>query len=160
LLRNSNKPTVIDNLAMTRRGVVDVMAAYSRNRGAWADTKSIVWPRGSYRPEDGIFASAAAADVAGSSSPHDSVDVPFILIMTNFCPLITQLQWSDIVRSYPQAVTTLLRDYNADDYLDSLVKALGHSIDLWIGHSAIRGDDYATNAAGCVWPRFRAFTRR
>jgi hypothetical protein len=160
LLRNGDKATVVDNLTTTRRGVVDVMAAHSRNREAWAETTAIVWPRGSYRPENGIFASNEATVLAGLLSPETSINGPFIFVMTNFCPLITQSQWSETVRKYPQLATELLRDYNADDYLDNLVRSLGHSVDLWIGHSAIRGEDFATNPEGWVWPRFGAFVHR
>jgi len=74
---------------------------------------------------------------------------PFVYIKTNLCPFITEKAWS----RQPDWVSQRLLEACSLDHLEALQKALGESIDLWIGHSAIEGTRW-------VWPTFAKFLAR
>ena len=69
--------------------------------------------------------------------------------MTNFCPFITMTEWAKQPRGVSER---LLQECEAYEHLDELYDALGASIDLWIGHSALGGTHW-------VWPAFSSFVQ-
>jgi hypothetical protein len=155
-LENSSGPRVRDNLTGSRKAVVAILSSYNRNENAWTQpTKDN--PKGSYAPPDGLFANRGATIDSGLIASDLKLNIPFILIMTNFCPLITKLYWSDLIKKYPSVATALLHEYGSGSYLDDLFNQLGSSVDLWIGHSATSGVDSGRQPEGSVWPRFKTF---
>jgi hypothetical protein len=120
--------------------VVSVVAAYERNRHIWASRKPVdpESPMGFYGSPNAITKTGLIANGG------------FILIMTNICPFITMTEWA----KEPQHVSKrLVQESKAYRHLDDLYDALGGSIDLWIGHSALGGTQW-------VWPAFSSFVRR
>jgi hypothetical protein len=73
--------------------------------------------------------------------------------MTNLCPFISELEWQAQAKKTPTACRELVGSWPNEDYLDDLYDRIGGSVDLWIGHSAIRGTEW-------VWPGFSAFVKR
>jgi hypothetical protein len=124
----------------SKAAVASVIAAYERNRGTWA----------SRRPTDpespmGFYGSSDATSRTGHVSKFG-----FILIMTNVCPFITTTEWA---KQPARTSERLLEECRSFGHLDDLDDALGQSIDLWIGHSALKGTKW-------VWPAFSSFVQR
>jgi hypothetical protein len=139
-------PPVVTNRTATRRQPRFVVAAYNRNRHAWTATPGIDPPSplvtyGVPNATSRSGLTAAAVEEVG----------PFILMMTNVTPFITQKRWQDQVKETPEACAALANDKQT--HLDALFQKLGDSIDLWIGHSAIEGTRW-------VWPHFANFVQR
>jgi hypothetical protein len=120
--------------------VLSVVNAYERNRVAWTSLPAVDPPSPmKYYGADDATARIGAVSKGG-----------FILIMTNLCPLITTSEWA---KQPPAISESLLQACAEFSHLDDLHDALGESIDLWIGHSALGGTRW-------VWPAFAAFVRR
>jgi hypothetical protein len=124
------------------------LAAYNRNKDSWHHPHTY-WKAISER-----FASNDATSRLGlegwDPTEHES---DFILIMTNFSPFITRLEWQALVQARPRGCSELVDRWPATAYLDDLYDAIGDSVDLWMGHSAVDGTRW-------VWPGFEHFVRR
>src|SRR5580700_1794982 len=120
--------------------VVSVVAAYQRNQIAWTSRKAV-------DPESpmGFYGSPDATSRIGPIAKDC-----FILVMTNICPFITMTEWA---RQPDHISKRLVEESNGHRHLDDLYDALGGSIDLWIGHSALGGTRW-------VWPAFASFVHR
>lgn len=132
-------PSVIRPTRSTA-AVASVLNAYQRNRESWT----------SRQPQDppsplGFYGSPNAMHGIA-----DALQGRFILVMTNVCPFITTIRWG---KQPPKVSAQLLEMCRGYDLLDRLHDALGASIDLWIGHSALLGTRW-------VWPTFASFVKR
>jgi len=132
--------------------VTYIIAAYNRNIKEWERPQRAPMPA----------ASAAWGRVAAmapdliNKDPRQIKD-KFILVLTNLCPFITQLEWQEQMETTPNACKYLLGSWgthrpnkHSKPYLDELYDCLSGSVDLWIGHSAVYGTEW-------VYPYFREF---
>jgi hypothetical protein len=140
----SNDTLVVSN-TQCRPAVAMCLAAYNRNSEAWQHSpphlESIAERFGS---------NEATKRSKLTSQRWDELPTRFILIMTNFSPFMTRLEWQPLAEAYPDACNELIERWPATDYLDDLHREIGRSVDLWIGHSAIEGTRW-------VWPEFLRF---
>ncbi len=130
----------------TRSKAALLIAAAHRNRDEWIDGEVV----DRKRPCLAGLASHSRPLVRG---PNLSDVEPFIFVMTNVVPFVTNKKWQDQAKATRSACSVLLARYSANAYLDDLFKTIGSKVDLWIGHSAIYGTQW-------VWPSFDAFKRR
>jgi hypothetical protein len=146
----------------SRSKVAQLIAAYNRNTAYW--TASTAKKGAVYPNESGPFGAKSATVKSGLTSAGSpkrkftDLKDEFILVMTNRCPFITQLKWEDQIRKNRPLCDALLRGWPNHSYMNDLYCRLSHSVDLWIGHSAIwtHGPLYGT---AYVWPYFRNFVR-
>lgn len=107
----NEQPTIIDYAPQMRMALNKTLGAYHRNRDAWNGS----------RP--GKRAQASNIPVEPGSD--------YILVATNFCPLITLKPWGEYGAT---AVEPLLAATGEGAYLKSLVSIMGSYADLWVGH--------------------------
>lgn len=121
-----------------------VITAYNRNKTSWQCP-----PQGVEPPSPvGCYSSLDATDRSGLLAwDAKNIRQSFILIMINFCPFITNVEWNAVEDDDGSMRAELLRESIMNPYIEELFQEVGNAVDLWIGHSAI----YATH---WVWPRF------
>lgn len=148
--------------ALSRPAVSLLLAAYNRNRNTWTNTEPRP-ERGQLSSPMGRYGSPNATSLAELTATDASkIDDSFILVMTNVCPFITRKPWQEQLRVARQAgrgasCERLVRN-GSTEHLDALFKAIGHRVDLWIGHSAITGSP--SPPTQWVWPAFADFVGR
>jgi hypothetical protein len=141
-------PSVIDSTG-SRHAVAHVLAAYNRNEAAWIDPPAMTPPSpvGAY----GSPNATARAGLTGTNAAE--LSNAFILVMTNVCPFISVAAWNALRKDAHATRDELAARPSSAAYLDDLARALGASVDVWIGHSAIGGTRW-------VWPPFTDFVSR
>ena len=138
-LRRYHEDGVLQQTASSAK-VLSVVAAYERNRQTWISRKA----RDPESPLE-FYGSPEATRKTGPIFRGG-----FLYVMTNLCPFITAERWGRQSDDLSRQILDFSRPFA---HLDDLYDALGESIDLWIGHSAMPGTRW-------VWPEFAAFVRR
>lgn len=153
-------PRVTD--VLSREAVSRLISAYNRNKLVWTTAEPQIEKRQPTSPMRRYGATNATARAGLTSTDASEIDDRFILIMTNVCPFITRKLWQkqlqDARRAGRGASCERLVREGSTDHLDALFEAVGHCVDLWVGHSAINGSPKPSTQ--WVWPAFADFVAR
>ena len=111
-------PPTVSNRTPTRRQPQFVIAAYNRNRLSWATMTASDPPS----PLN-VYGAERATQQSGLTGTAPEEVAPFILMMTNTSPFITQKAWQDQATNTLGACESLLRQLSAERALGRPVRS-------------------------------------